>query len=117
MKVRAVDFIGIEVPDVAGAKRFYGEVLGLPITANGEGWGELEAQNVTIALYSPETFHPKSTGVALAVEDVKAVAEELRAKGVSVGEVSEYPPCYMAEVTDPFGNTLMLHQRKDGSAG
>jgi len=117
MKVRAVDFIGIEVPDVAEAKRFYGEVLGLQVAYDGEGWGELNAGNVTIALYSPGAFHPQSTGVALAVEDVRKAARELGEKGVTVGEVAEHRPCYMAEITDPFGNTLMLHQRKDGSAG
>jgi predicted enzyme related to lactoylglutathione lyase len=56
--------------------------------------------------------------IALAVEDVWAAVEELRAKGVPVlMEPVESPVCYQASVQDPDGNQLILHQRKDGTAG
>jgi len=29
----------------------------------------------------------------------------------------EIPVCFMAIMHDPDGNTLILHQRKDGTAG
>ena len=56
--------------------------------------------------------------MALAVADVEATLEELKAAGVQVLDgPDETPLCYIASVLDPDGNTLVIHQRKDGSAG
>ncbi len=128
MQVRAVDFVGVPVRDMEAAKAFYGEKLGLPAIGEfGETWGEFDAGNVTLAVIQtdPEQWPSKSpgdwqttVGVALAVADVAAAVEELRQKGVKVSlEVQENPPCYMAMVEDPDGNSVFLHQRKDGTAG
>lgn len=123
MQVRAVDFIGVGVPDVEKASGFYGGTLGLTVTADSEGWTEYDAGNVTIAVFKVPEEEIGSVGyrnavVALAVPDVEAALAELRQKGVRVAEdMSEYTPCFMATVEDPFGNLVMLHQRKDGTAG
>ena len=61
---------------------------------------------------------PPTSVIALAVDDVAAAADELEAKGVEVvlGPM-ESSVCTMAYVVDPFGNPIMLHQRKDGTVG
>ncbi len=126
MQPRGVDFIGIAVSDIQAAKAFYGGVLGLsPAGAFGEHWAEYDAGNVTLSLIEADAdaiakrlaAGPEAAiGVAIAVEDVQAAVDELRAKGVpiTVG-ATEFPPCYMATVRDPSGNWVWLHQRKDGA--
>lgn len=127
MQVRGVDFVGVAVPDVATGKAFYRDVLGLPVMAGeSAGWVEFDLGNVTLAVFSvpeEEVAGGRAGGwkngvVALAVPDVAAAVEELRAKGLSIVEgTAEYGPCFMATVEDPFGNFLMLHARKDGTVG
>jgi predicted enzyme related to lactoylglutathione lyase len=49
---------------------------------------------------------------------VRAAVAELRGKGVAVlSEPYETGICFLATIADPDGNRLILHQRKDGSAG
>ena len=128
MQVRAVDFVGVPVRDMEAARVFYGQHLGLPVVGDfGETWIEFDAGNVTLSLVrtDPAEWTGQSSGswqtrmgVALAVADVAAALAELRAKGVKVtSEVQDFPPCYMAMVEDPDGNSVFLHQRKDGTAG
>ena len=46
------------------------------------------------------------------VDDVAAMREQLKAKGVEVTDVSESPVCFSCFVTDPDGNRFALHQRE-----
>ena len=111
-------------------------------------WAELEAGSTTIALVGtagapPEEVNLSSSWpehrwvaeqptyvappagdqqggatVALAVEDVCAAVEALRARGVRiVMEPVEAPGCHLAIVADPDGNHVALHQRKNGTYG
>jgi predicted enzyme related to lactoylglutathione lyase len=49
--------------------------------------------------------------VALAVPDLRATVEELRAEGVPVVmEPTQSPVCWLAMIADPDGNRLWLHQ-------
>ncbi len=66
----------------------------------------------------------RRAGAALALRldteqpGVNAVIEELRQKGVKiVSDIGETPVCYEALIQDPDGNLLLIHQRKDGTAG
>jgi predicted enzyme related to lactoylglutathione lyase len=111
------------VNDMNKAETFYRDVLGLAVTTprgepgtRGNGYMELEAGGTTIGLTALPP-HPNAV-VALAVDDVTAAVAEMRARGVAIGmEPLETPDCYMAAVVDPDGNQILLHQRKDGSAG
>ena len=52
------------------------------------------------------------------MDDVAAAIEELESKGVKVTlPVNESPVCHFACILDPDGNTVWLHQRKDGTFG
>ncbi len=128
MRVRGVDFVGIAVSDMAAAREFYGDALGLhPVGEFGENWAEYDAGNVTLSLILAdeqairrrlEAGPDAAIGVAVAVPDVAAAVAELREKGVPVAvDPTEFPPCFMATVQDPSGNWVWLHQRKDGTAG
>lgn len=124
MKVLAVDFIGYEVSDMDQAIAFYRDVLGLELISNeGGAFAEFNVPPTTLALYAPgvhESRPPRIGGgaVALAVDDVAAAVEELKAKGVTVTfGPYESPVCHMAFILDPDGNSVGLHHRKDGTAG
>ena len=124
MDVRAVDFILLSVSDMERSKAFYTETLGLKAAAEWPPyWYEFEAGTTTLAIARPPKEAPQppyngGTSVALAVPDVAAALEELRAKGVTIiQEKEESPVCHMALIADPDGNLLWLHRRNDGTVG
>ena len=117
MEVTTVDYIRVPVDDIEAAKRFYGEMLGLPDgPSRHEDWVEYQAGDVTLAVMTPETHDyefaalPPST-IALGVPDVAAAKAELEAKGVEVGDMWDSGVCRGAGVTDPAGNRILLHHR------
>jgi catechol 2,3-dioxygenase-like lactoylglutathione lyase family enzyme len=121
MQVRAIDFVTIGVADMDRAVRFYRETLGMDVPfsmgASNPDWKELDTPPVALAL-DADGPPPGQVVLALAVDDVAAAVEELRAQGVPVvREVREQDVCYRAVIRDPDGALLMLHQRKDGTAG
>jgi predicted enzyme related to lactoylglutathione lyase len=123
MKTKALDFVVYSVPDMKKAFAFYRDTLGIdfPLVEEGKTWTEFDSPPLALALHQPRegSFSwPGTPAVGLAVDDVYAAVEELRAKGVKiVSEPVETSVCHMAFIEDPFGNRLCLHQRKDGTVG
>ena len=125
MKIRAVDFVSYGVSDMDKALAFYRDTLGLKLEMVYENtWAEFSVGAVTLALVGPPWGTPPQPGyqggatVALAVDDVGAGLEELRAKGIAVLDgPQDTPVCHMALIADPDGNRLWLHWRKDGTCG
>jgi catechol 2,3-dioxygenase-like lactoylglutathione lyase family enzyme len=114
VRVERVDFVSIPVRELARARRFYGELLGLP--RGGPAADEFEAVNVTLALWAPEAdgeaFAANEAGIALRVADVHAARSELEARGVEfIGETLDTGVCHMAFLRDSEGNVLILHRR------
>jgi catechol 2,3-dioxygenase-like lactoylglutathione lyase family enzyme len=95
MRVERVDFVDIPSRDVERSIAFYRDVLGLP--QNPHDPTELEAGNVTLAIWKPQdqgVEFPKSAahGIALRVPDVAEARAELEAKGVEfIGPVQSDP--------------------------
>ena len=123
--VTGVDFVALPVTDYDAAAEFYGGVLGLPFVKR---WGtlpagEFQAGNLTLALVQPDAFgqefRTSTTWVALQVDDVAATRAELESKGIEFQrDTIDSGVCHMAFLTDPDGNTLILHHRyapKDAS--
>jgi catechol 2,3-dioxygenase-like lactoylglutathione lyase family enzyme len=114
VNVERVDFVSVPTRDVARARHFYGEILGLPRSRTTPD--EFETPNVTLALWQPEaeavTFAPNTAGIALRVESVEAARSELEARGVEfLGETVDTGVCRMGFFYDPDGNVLILHRR------
>jgi len=112
IEIERVDFVTVPTRDVGRARRFYGELLGLP----SRDPDEYETPNVTLALWQPEaegvTFSPNTAGIALRVADVAAAREQLAAAGVEfLGDTVDTGVCHMAFLYDPDGNVLILHRR------
>lgn len=119
MKIRAVDFVSYNVSDPVRSERFFREVLGLTPTAPwpGTGFPEFTVGETSVFLTNLPQLG-QGGALALAVADVRDATEELRAAGVEIAqEPLELGPCFLAIVLDPDGNRIIVHQRKDGSAG
>ena len=122
MKIRGIDFVVYQVSDLGRAATFYREVLGLRQTMFSKAWEwvEFDCGNVTLALLGGNPPPGTSPGgrIALAVDDVLAAAAELKEKGVHIGkEAQNYSVCWAVEIFDPDENTVILHQRADGTFG
>ena len=100
------------VRDLAAGRAFYKEKLGFDETyvdADGS-WAKLERSGMEIGLAEGEPN--EDGGVAhVDVDDVKAIAEELRGAGVEVGVVFElHGEMRLLDVFDPDGNRLQFAQ-------
>jgi len=118
MQVEHVDFVSVLTQDIARAKHFYADVLGLEIETEGESDMEFRLGQVTLDVFDPSSigqpFATSPAGIALRVADVDNVRSELEAKGVVFdGETIETSVCRQAWFKDPDGNALMLHRRYD----
>jgi catechol 2,3-dioxygenase-like lactoylglutathione lyase family enzyme len=114
IEVQHVDFVTVPTRDVARARHFYGDVLGLPASTTNPD--EFETPNVTLGLWEPEAdgvpFAPNTAGIALRVPDVAAAREELAGRGVEfLGDTVDTGVCHMGFFYDPDGNVLILHRR------
>jgi catechol 2,3-dioxygenase-like lactoylglutathione lyase family enzyme len=118
MHVERVDFVSFLTQDIARAKSFYSELLGLEIETEGDSDMEFRCGQVTLDIFDPSSigqpFAPSPAGLALRVADVDAARAELEAKGVEFdGETIMTSVCKQAWFKDPDGNSLMLHRRFD----
>jgi catechol 2,3-dioxygenase-like lactoylglutathione lyase family enzyme len=116
MQVERVDFVSFLTQDIARAKSFYVDVLGLAVETEGASDMEFTAGQVTLDIFDPSSigreFAPSPAGLALRVPDVAAARAELEGKGVEFdGEIVDTGVCHMAFFRDPDGNALMLHRR------
>ena len=107
--------------DLARARAFYEETLGLPRAkelAAGK-WIEFDLpQGGCLALTTmvPDLAPSSEAGGSLAfeVEDIHALTETLKSKDVKFKmDLFESPVCHMAVALDSEGNSFMLHQLKN----
>jgi catechol 2,3-dioxygenase-like lactoylglutathione lyase family enzyme len=122
--VTGTDFITLGTKDINAAEKFYGDVLGLPLSKR---WGqmpaaEFETGTLTIAVMQSDAFgmefrannHP----IALRVDDVASARAELKARGIEFkGDILDSGVCHQAFFEDPDGNMLALHHRYAPLAG
>jgi catechol 2,3-dioxygenase-like lactoylglutathione lyase family enzyme len=114
LDVEHVDFVSIPTRDLDRARRFYSDLLGLPLSTLNRD--EFETPNLTLALWQPEAegvpFAPNTAGIALRVPDVEAARRHLSAQGVEfLGQTVDTGVCLMGFFYDPDGNILILHRR------
>jgi catechol 2,3-dioxygenase-like lactoylglutathione lyase family enzyme len=91
--------------------RFYGEVLGLKLITNENGWKEFAAGGARIALHSgPASPGRKGPKIVFYAEDVAAMRGTLVARGARFGKVREGEFC-LCDGKDPDGNPIQLSNR------
>ena len=120
LRVTEIAFTCYPVTDMARARKFYEDTLGLKPTmivgeAGGMQWTEYDIGSGTLALGAgAPDFQPRPDGglVGLEMEDFDAAIAELRAQGVKFKmEPFPTPVCQMAFISDPDGNTICIHKR------
>lgn len=113
-----LDHVAINVSDVPGGITFYTETIGLVQNFTRPDFGFpgawLDAANGQ-QVHLIEAPVPGNMGqhFALAFEDLGAAVEELRTRGLEVSDPTAVGTTgrKQAFATDPWGNTIELHQR------
>lgn len=119
--IRKVAFTMYPVRDVARARRFYEETLGLKLCTHGEhggkswieydlpGGGCFAITNIT----GDEPSENAGGTIAFEVDDLDRLIADLKSKGVTFrGEIIHSPVCRMSVILDSEGNAILLHQLK-----
>jgi catechol 2,3-dioxygenase-like lactoylglutathione lyase family enzyme len=111
-----LDHVQIAAPPgcEAEARRFYGELLGLPeiqkpepLRGRGGAWFQLEHQQLHVGV--EEDFRPaRKAHPALASEDVDALAARLAGAGAPVQWDDAIPGVRRFYTADPFGNRVEI---------
>jgi predicted enzyme related to lactoylglutathione lyase len=120
LTVTEIAFSCYAVNDMARARKFYEEVLGLkPATVHDSEhgqWVEYEFGPHCLSLgCAPGMFKPSPDGcsVALEVEQFDDAVAQLKRHNVKFRiEPMATPVCSMAMIFDPDGNTICIHKRK-----
>ena len=117
VRVSEVMQIALTVDDVAQAKQFYGDVLGVPFLFDAGNMAFFQCGAVRLLIGAGET---KSTGtlVYFRVQDLQSTYASLRERGVEFTEgphmVARMPDhdLWLAFIRDPSGNLLGLMEEK-----
>ncbi|MCW2990441.1 MAG: Glyoxalase/bleomycin resistance protein/dioxygenase [Solirubrobacterales bacterium] len=116
-------FSGFAVADIAAARSFYAETLGLEVTDDhGLLTLHLAGDRPTIVYPKPDHVPAGYTILNFSVDDIDAAVDELVARGVTMeryegmpqderGVMREGGP-YIAWFTDPAGNILSVLQER-----
>ena len=126
MKLEKIHHVAIIASDYEASRRFYTEVLGLPVIREnyrperGDYKVDLKLGDCELELFcvsgAPERpSYPEARGLrhlAFQVEEIEKVIEELEAKGVEVEPVriDAFTGKKMTFCGDPYGLPLELHE-------
>lgn len=120
-----VQHVALPVTDLAAARRFYGETLGLREIARPEfdfdgAWYALGAQQLhlivnprALPLRGSRQIDSRGAHVALRVSDFDGVVAKLAAAGIELVEKrNNRTPWWQAFVADPDGNVIELNAER-----
>ena len=117
--IEGLDHVQIAAPAgcEAEARRFFGELLGLPelpkpepLASRGGAWFQVGAQELHVGV-EPEFATARKAHPAFAVDEVETLAAGLKAAGVEVRWDDELPGVRRFYAEDPWGNRLEFLQR------
>ncbi|TBR19647.1 VOC family protein [bacterium] len=118
--IKHIAFTMYPVVDMARARKFYEEDLGLALTKNfNDAWVEYHLENGCFAITTmAEGVKPSlraGGSIAFEVDDLDATLKRLKDRKVAVKvEPFESPVCRMFVAADPEGNAVTIHQKKPG---
>ena len=111
-----LDHCSILITDLAKAREFYVDVLGLKEIAKPKTfdfvviWFDLGGGQTLHLLRKPQPDTASPRHFALKVLDARAAREHIRAHGVPIEETTLIPHCDRFFVRDPDGNRIELIQ-------
>ena len=116
-------YAGFAVTNVAQAKSFYADVLGVRVIDIGPGLGQLIATNGYAVIFYEKPSHvpAEHTILNFPVDDIESAVDDLHAKGVTFEQYSSgpiktnekgiaHPGPWQAWFRDPAGNILSVIQ-------
>jgi predicted enzyme related to lactoylglutathione lyase len=120
MKIVEIAFFCYPVTDLKRAEQFYSATLGLKESRRfgdaQEAWIEYDIGPGTLAITNMgQDWKPSANGggVGLEVDNFDEAISLLKRSGAKFPvEATETPVCHMAIVSDPDGNSLVIHKRK-----
>jgi catechol 2,3-dioxygenase-like lactoylglutathione lyase family enzyme len=115
MQITHIDHVTLIVTDVAKARAFYGDILGLKEIAPPAAfdfvaiWYDLGGQYLHLLLKPvPDSLSPRH--VCFHVDDIGAAREHFRKWGIGTDETVTIPGCDRFFIRDPDGNRIeILH--------
>ena len=117
--MKSIEIISIPVSDQQAAKKFYLD-LGFKLLIEapfgpGQNWVQLalpgqEAVSITLVTWFDNMPAGCINGFVIKTDDLNKDIEELKSKGIEVGEIDQTPWGKFAAVKDPDGNRLSLHE-------
>lgn len=125
IRLTHLDHCSVIITDVAKARAFYVDVLGLEEIAKPKTfdfvalWFRLEDGQTLHLLEKPEADTRSPRHFALRVSDVVAAREHFRTHGVAIQETGPIPHCDRFFVFDPDGNRIEIirwHELYDPAA-
>jgi predicted enzyme related to lactoylglutathione lyase len=112
--IKGVAAVWLPVTDMGEAVRFYGDVLGLPVTQHDGDWSEVDANGLRIGLNGSEPESPQGDGGALVAfqpdGELDDEVRRLQDAGVEFPDgISEHAWGRVVPFKDPDGNDLQLY--------
>ena len=117
IRIKELAFVFYPVTDIPRAREFYEGLLGLKPAnqlefAPGQWWIEYDIAGQALAISNAVPGN-KADNLVLEVVSLDETLQVLReAKIPLIGEITEFAPCRMCRIADPFGNEIGFHQLK-----
>jgi predicted enzyme related to lactoylglutathione lyase len=106
---RRIDYIELQVTDVAAAKRFYGDVFGWSFTDWGDEYASFEDGRMNGGFAKSDSVTPGGPLVIMYATDLEAaLARVKKAGGRIVVEPFSFPGGRRFHFADPSGNVLAV---------
>jgi predicted enzyme related to lactoylglutathione lyase len=105
--------VWVPVDDMARAREFYRDTLGLSEQKTGDDWSEFDANGLMIGLNAREGTGHSHGGAVITFQPESSIDDEvsaLQAKGVEfTGGISDHPWGRIAPFKDSEGNDLQFY--------
>lgn len=114
IEVTRIGAVRIFVRDIARARHFYADLLGLPDQVDGEDFSAFRLAGtdivIEVATGPQEDLVGRFTGISFATSNIEAVLDDLRAARVPVTGAPEKQVWggVLAHIADPDGNEITL---------
>jgi predicted enzyme related to lactoylglutathione lyase len=118
IKIKEIAFVFHAVTDVARARKFYGDLLGLKTGAEfelapGKWWIEYDIAGQALGISNAMGSSKPASSLVLEVANLEEAYAACQANGANISmAITEFPPCRMFQIKDHDGNEVGLHQRK-----
>ncbi|TZF83991.1 glyoxalase [Pedobacter sp. BS3] len=117
--MKSIGIISVPVTDQQKSKEFYLK-MGLSIIAeapmgNGQTWVQMGFPegdvSITLVTWFPKMPAGSLHGATILTDDIVAEKKRLLEAGIETGKIDETPWGKFAFVTDPDGNSWVLHEK------